>query len=56
MTINCRGKLIDLSLPKVMGILNINDDSFYEGSRVQNVKLARDKAEKCWLKEPLLLM
>jgi len=45
-TINCRGKLIDLSLPKVMGILNINDDSFYEGSRVQNAKLARDKAEK----------
>lgn len=46
MTINCRGKLIDLSLPKVMGILNINDDSFFEGSRVQNAKIAREKAEK----------
>ena len=33
MTINCKGKLIDLTSPKVMGILNITNDSFYEGSR-----------------------
>ena len=33
MTINCKGKLIDLTSPKVMGILNITPDSFYEGSR-----------------------
>ena len=31
MTINCKGKLIDLSTPKVMGILNITPDSFYNG-------------------------
>lgn len=31
--INCRGKLIDLSQPKVMGIVNITPDSFYEKSR-----------------------
>ena len=31
MTINCNGKLIDLSTPKVMGILNITPDSFYNG-------------------------
>ncbi|WP_055446662.1 dihydropteroate synthase [Lacinutrix mariniflava] len=31
MTINCKGKLIDLSTPKVMGILNITPDSFYDG-------------------------
>ena len=31
MTINCNGKLIDLSTPKVMGILNITPDSFYDG-------------------------
>ncbi|WP_055435824.1 dihydropteroate synthase [Lacinutrix algicola] len=31
MTINCRGKLIDLSTPKVMGILNVTPDSFYDG-------------------------
>lgn len=31
MTINCKGKLIDLSTPKVMGILNVTPDSFYDG-------------------------
>ncbi|WP_430468624.1 dihydropteroate synthase [Winogradskyella ouciana] len=31
MTINCKGKLIDLFTPKVMGILNVTPDSFYDG-------------------------
>jgi len=31
MTINCKGKLVDLSTPKVMGILNVTPDSFYDG-------------------------
>jgi len=31
MTINCKGALIDLTSPKVMGILNITPDSFYDG-------------------------
>ena len=30
-TINCRGKLLDLSEPVVMGILNLTPDSFYDG-------------------------
>ena len=30
-TINCKGKLIDLSSPKVMGVLNVTPDSFYDG-------------------------
>lgn len=34
-TINIRGHLIDLSCPKVMGILNCTPDSFYAGSRKQ---------------------
>lgn len=34
-TINIRGHLIDLSSPKVMGILNYTPDSFYAGSRKQ---------------------
>ncbi|MCH4821689.1 dihydropteroate synthase [Gramella lutea] len=33
MLINCKGNLIDLSKPKVMGIINITPDSFYSGSR-----------------------
>lgn len=34
-TINVRGRLLDLSVPQVMGILNATPDSFYAGSRVQ---------------------
>tara|TARA_B100000446_G_C10532338_1_gene334175 strand:+ start:74 stop:898 length:825 start_codon:yes stop_codon:yes gene_type:complete len=36
MTINCKGKLIDLSTPKVMGILNVTPDSFYDGGRYKD--------------------
>ena len=36
MTINCKGKLIDLSKPKVMGILNITPNSFYDGGRFKD--------------------
>ena len=31
MTINCKGQLIDISKPKVMGVLNVTPDSFYDG-------------------------
>lgn len=33
LTINTNGRLMDLSEPKVMGILNVTPDSFYAGSR-----------------------
>jgi dihydropteroate synthase len=36
MTINCKGRLIDLTAPRVMGILNITPDSFYDGGRHKN--------------------
>lgn len=45
-TLKVRGKLIDLSVPKVMGILNITPDSFYSGSRVATVESALDRVEK----------
>lgn len=32
--INCGGRLLDLKIPRVMGILNITPDSFYSGSRL----------------------
>ncbi|MFY7672717.1 dihydropteroate synthase [Tenacibaculum sp. MEBiC06402] len=38
MTVNCKGTLIDLSTPKVMGILNITPDSFYDGGKYKNQK------------------
>lgn len=33
MTINCKGSLIDLSIPRVMGILNVTPDSFFDGGK-----------------------
>ncbi len=39
MAINCNGKLLDLSSPKVMQIINLTEDSFYEGSRVGEKQL-----------------
>ncbi|WP_417289802.1 dihydropteroate synthase [Corallibacter sp.] len=38
MTINCKGKLIDLSTPKVMGILNLTPDSFFDGGQNKSEK------------------
>ncbi len=36
MTINCNGLLVDLTIPKVMGILNVTPDSFYDGGSYKN--------------------
>lgn len=46
MYINCKGKLIDLSHPKIMGILNTTPDSFFSGSRSQNIDSALKRIEK----------
>ncbi len=45
-TINAGGKLIDLSTPKVMGIINATPDSFFAGSRKMNTTDAVFMAEK----------
>jgi dihydropteroate synthase len=36
MTINCKGQLIDLTTPKVMGILNVTPNSFFDGGKYNN--------------------
>ncbi|WP_420320041.1 dihydropteroate synthase [Flagellimonas sp.] len=36
MTINCKGTLVDLTTPKIMGILNLTPDSFYDGGRFKD--------------------
>ncbi|HZY80667.1 MAG TPA: dihydropteroate synthase [Cyclobacteriaceae bacterium] len=41
-----RGRLIDFSLPKVMGILNVTPDSFYDGSLYNNFSAAMKQVEK----------
>jgi len=46
MLINCKGNLIDLTQPKVMGIINITPDSFYSESRSTSDKEILESAEK----------
>lgn len=45
-TINVRGRLLDLSQPMVMGILNATPDSFYSGSRKQTEAEIADRANQ----------
>lgn len=40
------GKSLDLSTPKVMGILNLTDDSFYDGGKHNSIKSALKQSEK----------
>ena len=42
--INCNGTLVDFSTPKVMGILNLAPDSFYDGGKFNNEKQILDHA------------
>jgi len=44
-SINCNGRLIDLSKPKLMGILNLTPDSFSDGGKFNNEKSALQQAE-----------
>lgn len=44
--INCKGKLIDLNTPKIMGILNITPDSFYDGGHYNDVNDILRQTEK----------
>ena len=45
-TINIRGTLLDLSSPKVMGILNITTDSFYDGGAYTDLGHAEKQVAK----------
>ena len=49
MTINCNQTLIDVSEPKVMGILNITPDSFYDGGLYKNENAILQQVEKMLL-------
>lgn len=46
MTLNCKGRLIDLTRPKVMGILNITPDSFYDGGKFRDSQSILFQTEK----------
>jgi dihydropteroate synthase len=43
-SLNCKGKLIIIEKPLVMGILNLTNDSFYEGSRLTDIDVIKNKA------------
>jgi len=45
-TITCKGFLINFSMPKVMGILNLTPDSFYDGGKLQSEGAILKQAEK----------
>ena len=45
MTINCKGQLIDLAVPKVMGILNVTPDSFFDGGKYKDEKSILNQVE-----------
>ena len=46
MNINCNGKLIDLSTPKVMGILNVTPNSFYDGGKHKEINSIIHQVDK----------
>ena len=45
-SLNCRGKLLNLSEPRVMGILNITSDSFYDGGLHEDPSAALEHVRK----------
>ncbi|MDE3184665.1 MAG: dihydropteroate synthase [Bacteroidota bacterium] len=45
-SLNCRGKLLLIDKPLVMGILNLTEDSFFAASRVQTLETIKNKAEQ----------
>jgi dihydropteroate synthase len=46
LTLNCKGRLLTLTQPVVMGIINITPDSFYEGSRKATIDTVLQQAEQ----------
>ena len=45
-TLNCKGRLLTIDQPIVMGIINTTPDSFYEDSRKSSLDAALSQAEK----------
>lgn len=44
--INCRGRLVNLSTPRVMGIVNLTPDSFFDGGKLGDMESILHLAEK----------
>ena len=48
-TLNCNNTLIDLSTPRVMGIINVTPDSFYDGGKTDTSQAILQQAQKILL-------
>ncbi|SNR30936.1 dihydropteroate synthase [Maribacter sedimenticola] len=46
MTINCKGNIISLEQPRIMGILNVTPDSFFDGGKYQDQHSILNQVEK----------
>ena len=46
MTLNCNGKIINFDDQKIMGILNVSDDSFYDGGNFNSIDKALSHVDK----------
>lgn len=46
MVLNCKGRVLDLSAPQIMGILNVTPDSFYDGGNFRDLSIAIDHVGK----------
>ncbi len=45
-SLNCKGRLLSLKSPIVMGVLNLTPDSFYPGSRIRSEEMLKRQSEK----------
>ena len=52
-SINCRGQLISFDEPKIMGILNITPDSFYDGGKHLTIKKQLQQVKQMLLENKL---
>ena len=46
MTINIKGNLLNFSVPKIMGILNVTPDSFFDGGKYSTSEKILKQVEK----------
>ncbi len=46
MTLNCNGKIINFDQAKIIGILNVSDDSFYDGGKFNSIEKALSHVDK----------
>ena len=46
LSIHCKGNLISLETPKIMGILNLTPDSFFDGGQIDSIQAALSQCDK----------